>query len=136
MTETETSRQLVLDYFAAMRADDHAGLARVLADDVEWVPPQSAPLEGRPYLGRETVVAAMDREGSRFFDLTTGRADAFKIVAEGDTVVVLYRFACTTRAGRDYSNEYVFVFTCAANGIVRIDEHNDTLRFHRIVMES
>jgi ketosteroid isomerase-like protein len=135
MMDTEASRQLVLDYFGALRAGDQATLARVLAEDVEWVPPQSAPMEGRPYVGRDDVVEAMHREGSRFFDRETGRAEVGKIVADGDTVVVLLHYACTTQGGREYSNDYVWVFTCADGQIVRMDEHTDTLRFHRIVME-
>ena len=134
MSETEISRQLVLEYFKAKRAADDATLARILADDVEWAPPQSAPLEGRPFIGRDAVIAAMDREGSRFFDLETGRAEVRKVVADGDTVVVLYGFACTTRGGREYSNDYVLVFTCADGKIVRVDEHTDTLRFARIAL--
>jgi ketosteroid isomerase-like protein len=135
MTDTEASRRLVLDYFRAMGADDQPTLARVLADDVEWVPQESAPLEGRPYVGRDTVVAAMHREGSRFFDLSTSSAEIKKIVADGDTVVVLHHFSCTTQSGRPYSNNYVLVFTCAGGQIVRIDEHTDTLRFSRIVLD-
>jgi ketosteroid isomerase-like protein len=133
--ETEASRQLVLDYFQAMRSDDEAALARVVADDVEWVPPQSAPLEGRPYVGRDAVVAAMRREGSRFFQLDTSRVENWKLVADGDTVVVRYLYACTTLDGRAYSNDYIWTFTVADGKIVRMDELTDTLRFHRIVME-
>jgi ketosteroid isomerase-like protein len=133
--ETDTSRQLVVDYFQARRAADAATLARVLADDVEWAPPQSAPLEGRPFVGRDAVIAAMHREGARFFDLETGRGDLRKLVADGDMVVVLYDFACTARNGREYSNTYILVFTCTDAQIVRIDEHTDTLRFARIAME-
>jgi len=135
MNETETSRKLVTDYFRAMGAQDHAALVRLLADDVEWIPPQSAPMEGRPYIGRDAVVAAMHREGARFFDRTTRRSEIGKIVADGDTVVALFKFACMTQGGREYSNDYVWVFTCAGGQIVRMDEHTDTLRFHRIVIE-
>lgn len=138
MTETamtETSRNLVLDYFAASGAHDEVALARLVADDVEWSPSPSAPMEGRPYIGRDAVFAAMQREGARFFDLTTGRSEIRKIIADGDTVVVLSTFACTTQGGREYSNDYVWVFTCAGGQIVRMDELTDTLHFHRIVFE-
>jgi ketosteroid isomerase-like protein len=76
--ETEASRQLVRDYYAALRSGDAAALARVLADDLEWIPP---------------------------------------------------------RNGRDYSNEYAWIFTCADGRIVRLEEHVDTLRFQRIALE-
>ena len=35
--------------------------------------------------------------------------------------------------GRDYSNEYVWVYICANGKIVEIEEHTDSLRFHEIV---
>ena len=70
MAQTEASRQLVLEYFLAADAGDPAALARVLADDIEWVPPQ-----------------------------------------------------------------YVWIFTCSGGQIVRMEEHSDTLRFQRIVID-
>lgn len=132
--ETEASRQLVLDYFQAVMSSDTAVLTRVLAEDVEWIPPRSAPLDG-PFRGREIVLAAMPREGARFFQLPSARAQIRKLVADGDTVVVLYTFRCAANNGRDYTNEYVWVFTCAGGRIVRMEEHSDTLHFQRIVMD-
>jgi ketosteroid isomerase-like protein len=134
--ETETSRQLVRDYYAALRSGDPGALAKVLADDLEWMPPRSAPHEERPYRGRERVLAAMRESGARAFDLSTARTETRKVVADGDTVVVLQSLRCKARNGRDYSNEYVWVFTCAGGKIARIEEHVDTLRFQRIVIEN
>ncbi len=131
--DTEASRRVVLDYFAAVASGDSAALARVLADDVEWIPPRSAPLDG-PYRGREVVLQQMRRAGERFFDLTQAKAEIRKLIADGDTVAVLYRFRCTAVNGRDYANEYVWVFTCAGGRIVRMEEHSDTLWFQRTVI--
>lgn len=134
MTDTETSRQLVLDYYHAIELGDPATLTRVLADDVEWIPPKSAPLDG-PFRGRDVALDAMRRAGERFFGLTHARAEIRKLIAEGDTVVVLYGFSCRAKNGRDYANDYVWVFTCADGNIVRMEEHSDTLRFQRIVLD-
>ena len=38
--------------------------------------------------------------------------------------------------GRDYSNDYVWAFTCANGRIARMDEFTDSLRFWRIARES
>ncbi len=132
--ETESSRQLVLDYYRALESGDPADIERVLADDVVWSPPSSAPIDG-PFSGRDTVLKAMRESGARFFDLASFKVETHKIVADGDTVVVLQSLVGKAANGRDYSNEYVWVFTCAGGKIVRMDEHNDSLRFHRIVME-
>ena len=132
--ETEASRRLVLDYYRALQSGEPGALAKVLADDVEWIPPRSAPLDG-PYRGRERVLSAMREAGARFFDLKTARAETRKIVADGDTVVVLQSLRCKARNGRDYSNEYIWVFTCSGGRIARMEEHVDTLRFQRIVLD-
>ncbi len=102
--DTEASRQLVLDYYEAL--GDPARLAQVLADDVEWTTPATAPVPGAH--GRDAVLKMMGEAGGRFFDMTTN--------------------------GRDYSNEYVWVFKCADGRIVRMEEHLDTACFQQIVL--
>jgi ketosteroid isomerase-like protein len=74
-------------YYRALESRDPARLDEILADDVVWTPPQSAPLDG-PF------------------------------------------------HGRDYANEYVWVFTCAGGRIVRMDEHNDSLLLHQVLLAS
>ena len=131
--ETEASRKLVLDYQAAQAAGDAAAIQRILADDVEWIPPASAPVEGAR--GRDAVLAALAGAGARFFDLPTMKSEVHKIIAEGDTVVIQTRMQCKAVNGRDYSNEYVWVYTCAGGQIVRMQEYADTLRFQQIVLD-
>ena len=132
--KTEESRKLVLDYYSALRSGDPADLEKVLAEDVVWAPPPSAPI-GSPFKGRDVVLKEMRASGERFFDLPTLKVDTKKIVADGDTVVVLQSLSGKAANGRTYANEYVWVFTCADGKIVRMDEHNDSHRFHQIVIE-
>ena len=132
--QTEESRALVLAYYQALSSGEPADLEQILSDDVVWAPPRSAPIDG-PFRGRDTVLKAMGESGAQFFDMASLRMETRKIVADGDTVVVLQHLTGKTANGRDYSNEYVWVFTCADGRIVRMDEHNDSLRFHRIVIE-
>lgn len=131
--ETQASRQWVLDYCRALQSDPSA-LAKILADDVVWSPPRSAPVDG-PFRGRDRFSKARKEAGARFFDLAGMQVTTKKVVADGDTVVVLQSLAGKALNGRDYSNGYVWVFTCANGKIVRMDEHTDTLRFQRIVMD-
>jgi len=133
--QTEESRKLVLAYYDALKSGDPAQLARILSDDLVWAPPQSAPIDG-PFQGRDVVLRAMGESGARFFDMASLQMETRKVVADGDTVVVLQHLSGKAVNGRDYANEYVFVFTCAQGRIVRIDEHNDSLHFHRIVMQA
>ena len=133
---TESSRQLVLDYYQALgSANPAADLKNILADDVEWHSPPSSPIDD-VYHGRDTVLKTMRECGVRFFDVPTMKAETKKIIADGDTVVVLQSVTGKAANGRDYSNEYVWIFTCANGKIVRMDEHNDSLRFNQIVMKT
>ena len=131
--DTESSRQLVLDYFQALGSGNTADLERVLGDDVEWRAPASSPIDD-VYRGRDTVLKAIYECSVRFFDVSTMKVETKKIIAEGDTVVVLQSVTGKAANGRDYSNEYVWIFTCANGKIVRMDEHNDSLRFNQVVM--
>ena len=131
--DTEASRKLVLDYYAAQQSGDPEALRALLAEDLEWVPPKSAPLDTTR--GRDEVLASMGEAGARFFDTSTMVGTTHKIVAEGDTVVVLSGMKCKAANGRDYDNEYVWVFVCRDGRIARMEEHVDTLRFQRIVLD-
>lgn len=129
--ETEASRQLVLDYYDAQGDPDK--LARILADDVEWTTPATAPVPGAN--GRDAVLKLMAEAGGRFFDMDTMESETRGVVADGDTVVVLQSMRCVAANGRDYSNEYIWVFKCAGGRIVRMEEHLDTSRFQQIVLD-
>ena len=131
---TESSRQLVLDYYEALGSSDAQRLEEILADEVEWHMPRSAPVDA-PFRGRDIVLKAMRETGARFFDMATMEVETHGIIADGDTVVVLQSVSGKAVNGRDYSNEYIWVFTCANGKIVRMHEHNDSHRFHQIVIE-
>jgi hypothetical protein len=134
--DSAASKALVLDYFRALGKNDERALERILADDLEWIPPASAPIPGRPWRGRETVRRAMMEAGERFFRMDTAKTEILKIAADGDSVFVRYRMSCTATNGRAYQNEYVWLFTCAKGQIARMEEHTDSLHFHRVVIEA
>ena len=124
--QTEDSRQLVLDYLKAQASGDGAKMQQLLADDVVWQPPGSI-LE--TFEGRDAVLAGFAR-GGEWFDMATMKIDTRWIAADGDKVIVRTTNTATMANGRDYSNEYVWVYLCAAGQIVRIEEHTDSLHFH------
>lgn len=130
--ETEASRQLVLDYFAAQGAGDAAKINEILDENVLWTPPQSAGL-GAPK-GRSEVLAVMSEAGEKFFDLSTMKVDVKWIVAEGDKVIVRQSASGKAANGRDYKNEYVWVYICNDGKITEIEEHTDSQRFTEIVL--
>lgn len=130
--ETEESRKLVLDYLAAQASGDGAKMVELLDEKVCWRPPGAAGL-GSP-TGRDAVLQTMAEAGQRFFDLSTMKSEVEWIVAEGDRVVVRQHSEAKAANGRDYSNEYVWVYRCRDGKIVEIEEHTDSQRFSEIVL--
>ncbi len=132
--ETEASRALVLDYLRAQGEGDSDRIASILDPDVHWRPPGASGL-GQPK-GREAVLETMAKAGADFFDLTTMKVEIKWIVAEGERVIVRQRAEAKATNGRDYDNEYVWIYICRDNKIVEIEEHVDSQRFKEIVLDS
>lgn len=130
--ETEESRKLVLDYLTAQGSGDGAKMVELLDEKVCWRPPAAAGL-GNP-TGRDEVLQAMAEAGQRFFDLSTMKSEVKWIVAEGDRVIVRQHNEAKAANGKDYSNEYVWVYLCRDGKIVEIEEHTDSQRFSEIVL--
>ena len=131
--DTEASRHLVLDYLAAQGRGDTEKIAGLLSDDVIWRPPQAAGF-GTP-TGRDAVLEAMAEAGQKFFDLATMQVEIKWILADGDKVVIRQRATAKAANGRDYDNEYVWVYVCHDGQIVEIEEHVDSQKFKEIVLD-
>ncbi len=129
----EASKQVVLDYLAAQGRGDGEKMASLLADDVQWRPPKGIPL-GQP-TGREAVLQTMAEAGAKFFDLSTMKVDVQWIIAEGDKVVIRQSATAKAANGRDYENEYVWVYIVRDGRIAEIEEHVDSKRFADIVLD-
>jgi ketosteroid isomerase-like protein len=127
---TEESRKTVMGFLAAQAQGDAEAIRRLTADDLRWEPPASVM---PPVEGREAVLAAMAKAGEEFFDLGTMEADVHKVVAEGDTVVIVQSMKCKTAKGADYANQYCWVYTCADGRVKRMQEFVDSKRFDEIM---
>ena len=132
--ETEASRKVVIDYLAAQAAGDRKRLTELLDENVRWCPPGDVAGIGKPQ-GRENVLSALAEAGARFFDLGTMRVDVQWMIAEGNKVVVRTQNQVVASNGRDYRNEYVWVYTCANGKIVDMEEHTDTQLFKQVVLD-
>ena len=128
----EASKQVVLEYLKARGSGDDARSAELLDDDVEWRTPESSDI-GQTR-GREAVLRMQTEVGPKFFDLSTMKVDLKWIIAEGDKVVVRNSSTAKAANGRDYSNEYIWVYVVRDGRIALIEEHVDTKRFSDIVL--
>lgn len=123
MTEA-TNRQLIDGVFAALAEGDGRPFNDALADDVVWRVMGSGPW-ARAYRGKAEVRDELQRPLFANF-ATPYRCRAERIIAEGDTVVVLARGAVTTKAGKPYENDYCFVIAVKDGRIAEIAEYMDT----------
>ncbi len=130
--QTEDTRKLVTTYYETLPTGDRAKLASLLAEDVVWTPPESAPIE--PIRGRDAVAAALGGETpAEMFDMKTFRLKVHRILADGDVAVVQHSIAAKTRTGAQYDNEYCWVYHCRDGEIAKIEEYADTHKAARVM---
>jgi ketosteroid isomerase-like protein len=107
-------------------------LASLFTEDVEWVPPESAPFG--PVRGREAVAGELAGDTPRrMFKMRTFSLTVRKVLADGDTAVVQQAISAETRDGQQYDNEYCWVYTCRDGRIARMVEYADTHKAARIM---
>jgi ketosteroid isomerase-like protein len=95
-----------------------------LADDVRWTLSGSTAWS-RTYDGKQAVRAELlEPLFGQFADRYT--AEAVRLTAEDDRVVVEARGRVTTKAGRPYNNTYCYVFRLDDGRIKEITEYFDT----------
>jgi ketosteroid isomerase-like protein len=128
---TQTSHELIEEFIAARNARDRERIAALLTDDVEWVLPRSHERESPT--GPDAVDALAGGLTGTVFDLATIKREVKRITAEGDVVAVEQTMSGTTLDGKDYSNEYVWIYELREGRIARIFEHMDTLILARVM---
>lgn len=128
MSDTATTRQVVEDYYAALRTNDRARLLELLDPDCAWTPPASAPIE--PLRGGEAIAVAF---GAKIVKETFDLAKPFnlevrRMVVEGPVAVVQQRLQATAKAtGSAYDNQYCWIYEVRDGRIVNIEEYADTM---------
>jgi hypothetical protein len=126
----EESRTTVMEFLAAREKGDAEATRRLSSDDLCWEPPG-------PFVhavkGREAVLDMMANAGAQYFDLPTMEVDVHKVVADGDTVVIIQSVRAKTAKGADYSNLYCWVYTCKDGKVTRMQEFTDTQHFAEIM---
>ena len=129
--DTERTRQLIHRLLDARAANDYEGVYEILADDMEWFPPRSAPIG--PFHGREEVAKALvGGAASTALDLSTIKRDVHKVLVDGDFAAVQLTLTAQTVNGKAYENEYCWIYSCRDDRIQRLDEYVDMLRAARI----
>ena len=125
-SDIESNKQVVRDQFAAMERQDAGAQSALMTDDVRWWVPQSAVEVGgiaRPLAGKEAVFGLIGNSGA-FFSEMHWTID--QVVAEGDHVAVHAHMEGRTAIGKDYLNQYHWLFRLEGGRIAEVWEHVDT----------
>jgi hypothetical protein len=132
--QTEESRALVTEAWAAFASRDAIRIAAMFADDAEWIAPRAngtamAFTADSGFKGAEAI-AAFIATGLRrlFLDL---KIEFRGFYADGPIVVVDEHMQANLPYGGRYENDYCFIFECRDGKIVRVREYMDTLSGYR-----
>lgn len=122
--DAATNKRAIEAVFAAFAEGDGRPFNAAMADDVVWTVMGSGPW-ARAYHGKAAVRDELQRPLiANFASLYRCRAE--RIIAEGDSVVVLAKGEVTTRSGAPYNNDYCFVIRMTDGRITEIVEYMDT----------
>jgi hypothetical protein len=132
--QTEESRALVTQAWAAFAGRDSRRIASFFEDDAEWIAPQAngtaVAFGGEAgFKGAETIAAFIaDVMRRLFLDV---KIDFRGFYADGPIVIVEERMTANLPYGGRYENDYCFVFECRNGKIARVREYMDTLNGYR-----
>ncbi|MBA2675257.1 nuclear transport factor 2 family protein [Ramlibacter sp.] len=133
------AKETVLALFAAYRSGDPERIAAMLHPQVLWIAPAgnatqvalglgSADDAGAPRglndLDHALIVDFMAHNYARFFCNVS--IEVRLMLAQGDTVVVEHRMTAVLPNGRDYVNDYCFIYEVREGQVWRIREYMDT----------
>ena len=132
--ETEDSRTLVREAWAAFASRDASRIAAVFAEDAEWIAPQAngtaaAFKSPAGFKGAEAIATFIAKDMRRLF--LDVKIDFRGVYADGPIVVVEERMTASLPRGGRYENDYCFVFECREGRIARVREYMDTLNSYR-----
>ena len=123
------NKQLLQRVFAEMSNGNTKPFGEILADDVRWTIIGTTKYS-KTYEGKQTVYEELlEPLFSQFANQYANQAHRF--VAEADYVVVEARGRVTTKTGKEYNNEYCYVFRFADGKVRELTKYCDTAMIDR-----
>lgn len=135
-----TNRDRVIELYKAYSARDAKAIAGLLHDDVVWIAPPGNATQvalglgeaedagapsGANNLNKAEIVYFMSELFRRLFAADV-RNEFKAIYEDGNTVIAEHRLSATLAHGREYTNDYCFIFEFDDGQIVEIREYMDT----------
>ena len=134
--DKQATRALVEEFNEAWINNDTAKLAPLLSEDVEWILPLGMrPSDRDKIVGRDEVASGLTvQPGSvpaEILKIETMVRTVHTLIVEGNTAAGFHNMTSELVRGGNYSNEYVWHYTCANGKITRLVEHVDTLHAYK-----
>lgn len=127
-----SNRELVQSLYDAFARGDADTVLGALHPEVDWREAESSPYaDQNPYLGPQQVAEGVfERLLADFPDFTVTPE---QLVADGDTVVSLGRYAGTRAAtGESLDAQFVHAWTIEDGRVTRFQQYTDTAQFQQV----
>jgi len=136
----KNNKELVQFFLDQLWADPAAARA-VCTEDVTWITSRSMRIPGAEdtieHVGWDAVyhVATSGLKiNTGYIPETMEYPNWLVLEAEDDHVVVQFTMKCKTKAGKDYINDYLFLFKCDNGKIARFQEYWDSKQAYEILI--
>ncbi len=136
----KTNKELVQFFLDKLWADPEAAKA-VCTENVTWITTRSMPIPGAEdtieHVGWDAVyhVATSGLKiDTGYIPETMEYPNWLVLEAEDNHVVVQFTMKCKTNKGRDYINDYLFLFNCKDGRVSRFQEYWDSRQAYEILI--
>jgi len=129
----EQNKELVTKTWEAFVKGDIKTAFANMSDQVSWLVPGSIPKVSGLHQGKDQIIAFLSAIGPV---VPNGmQTEIRRLYGDGDTVVLELTNRAKTAKGRDYENEYCFVFEIEGGKIRRVREYTDTAKAKAILFD-
>lgn len=129
----EQNKELVTKTWSAFGSGDLKTAFANMSDNVSWLVPGSMPGVSGLKRGKDEITKFVSGIGTTFPE---GLKSEFrKVYCDGDTVVVELTNRGKTARGKQYENEYCFIFEIEDGKIRRIREYVDTQKAKELLFD-
>lgn len=120
----ENNKELVTNFWSAFSKGDIKSAFAMMSDEVSWLIPGNLPELSGLRKGKGEILN-FARNAAKTFPSGL-KSDIRRVYGEDDTIVIEMTNSGKLYNGRDYENEYCFVFEIESGKIRRVREYVDT----------